>query len=77
MHSEASAGFHIPSWPRWAVWVAVPVTSVAMFCVVMLAALGKGILANLAIEWVLCLVVISLVGMVIGTIAGGAYVEVR
>jgi hypothetical protein len=55
----------------------VPVISAVLFYVVMLAALGKGILADLAIEWALCLVVISLVGMVIGTIAGGAYVEVR
>jgi hypothetical protein len=74
MHTEASTGIEIP---RWAVWVAVPVTSVALFSIVVLAALGKGILANLAIEWALCLVVISLVGMVIGTIVGGAYVEVR
>jgi hypothetical protein len=62
--------------PRFVVWVAVPVLAAVLFCVVVLAALGKGILANLAIEWALCLVVISLVGMVIGTIAGGAYVEV-
>ena len=62
--------------PRWAVWLGVFVAFVVLFCVVVLAALGKWILAGLAIEWVLCLVVISLVGMVIGTIAGGGYVEV-
>jgi hypothetical protein len=63
--------------PRWVVWLGVFITSVVLFCIVVLAALGKGILAGLAIEWVLCLVVISLVGMVIGTIAGGGYVEVK
>jgi hypothetical protein len=79
VHSEAPARIRILFWkiPRWAVvWVVVPVTSVALFCVVVLAALGKGILADLAIEWVLFLVVISLVSMVIGTIIGGGIVEV-
>lgn len=60
---------------RWVKLAAVPVAALLLFVIVFWAALGQPPLAGTRVEWVLGFIVITLVSLAIGTLIGGAVIE--